>query len=173
MNLASIRADVAVLDELLREIAQRPVDVRDPDWQANLRRAPAPVEEAGVAAEAAAALEALLDAYEKGGPSIREEVRAVFRDFPSFRWAAHLPAEWESVAEFRRGLMHVSAMDQGDDPRDQLMRIWWLCHRARSRGIDVEPVLREVADLSSDVDRYGFGSVRTRIMRGLEIHDLG
>ncbi|MBW6434886.1 hypothetical protein KZ829_14180 [Actinoplanes hulinensis] len=172
MNLASIRADVAVLDELLREIAKRPVDVRDPDWQDKLRRAPAPVDEAGVAVEAAAALEALLDAYEIGGPPVREEVRAVFRDFPSFRWAARLPVEWESVTEFRRGLMHVSAMDQGADPRDELMRIWWLCNRARDRGIDVEPVLREVAELSSDVDGYEFGSMRSRIMRGLEVHDL-
>ncbi|GGN12012.1 hypothetical protein FHR83_003521 [Actinoplanes campanulatus] len=172
MNLDSIRADVAVLDELLREIAKRPVDVDDPEWQDKLRRAPVPVDEAGVAVEAAAALEALLNAYEMGGPLIREEVRSVFRDFPSFRWAAHLPAESESVTEFRRELMHVSAMDQGDDPRDELMRIWWLCNRARDRGIDVEPVLRRVADLSSDVDIYGFGSMRTLIVRGLEVHDL-
>jgi hypothetical protein len=34
-------------------------------------------------------------------------------------------------------------------------------------------VLREVADLSSDVDLYGFGSMRVPITRGLEEHDLG
>jgi hypothetical protein len=171
MNLAAVRADVAVIDELLREIAKRKVDVSDPDWTAKIRRAP-PVEEAGVAPEAAAALEGLLDAYETGGAEAREEVRDIFRAHPSFRWAAGLPRQWESVAEFRRRLVHVSAMDQGADPRDELMTIWWLCNEARERGIDVASVLREVADLSSDADLYGFGSMRTLIMRGLEKHDL-
>jgi len=31
MNLAAVRADVAVIDELLRQIAKRKVDVSDPD----------------------------------------------------------------------------------------------------------------------------------------------
>ncbi|GLW35886.1 hypothetical protein [Actinoplanes regularis] len=173
MNLVAVRADVAVIDELLRDIAERPVDLSDPDWMAGHRRAPAPVEEAGVAAEAAAALEVLLDAYETGGPSARAEVRDVFGTYRAFRWAVHLPGQWSSVAEFRRRLVHVSAVDQGADPRDELMTIWSLCNRARELGIDVEPVLREVAELSSDVDRYEFGSTRALIMRGLEEHDLG
>jgi hypothetical protein len=173
MNLAAVRADIAVIDELLRGIARRPIDLSDPDWRAALRRAPAPAQEAGVAAETAAALEALLDAYETGGAEAREQVRGIFRDHPSFRWAARLPAGWESVAEFRRRLVHVSATDQGADPRDELMTIWWLCNRARELGIDVEPVLREVAELSSDADVYEFGSMRTMIMRGVEEHDLG
>jgi hypothetical protein len=173
MNLASVRADVAVIDELLRDIAKRPVDLSDPNWMTKIRQAPPPVEEAGVAAEATAALEVLLDGYETGGPPTREEVREIFRAYPSFRWAAHLPREWESAVEFRRRLLHVSAVDQGADPRDELMTIWWLCNRAREQGIDVEPVLREVADLSSDADLYGFGSMRMLVMRGLEEHDLG
>jgi hypothetical protein len=173
MTLAGVRADVAVIDELLREVVKRPVDLSDPDWMAKLRQAPRLVEEAGVEPEAGAALEVLLDAYETGGVSAREEVRDIFRAFPSFRSAVGLPRLWESAAEFRRRLVHVSAVDQGADPRDELMSIWSLCNEARERGIDVEPVLREVADLSSDADLYGFGSMQRLIMRGLEEHDLG
>ncbi|GGO17114.1 hypothetical protein GCM10011576_30690 [Micromonospora parathelypteridis] len=173
MDLAAVRVDVAVIDDLLRDIAERPVDLSDPNAMAELRQARPPMEEAGVAAEAAAALDALLDAYETGGSPTREEVRDIFRAYPSFRWAAHLPRAWNSEGEFRRRLVHVSAMDQGADPRDELMTIWWLCNRARECGIDVEPVLREVADLSSDADLYGFGSMQMLIMRGLEEHDLG
>lgn len=172
MSLAAVRVDVAVIDELLREIAKRKVDVSDPDWVAKLRQAPPPVEEAGVAPEAAAALEAMLDAYETGGVVAREEVRDIFRACPSFRWAVGLPWQFESVAEFRRRLVLVSARDQGADARDELMTIWWLCNHARARGIAVEPVLREVAALSSDADLHGFGSMQELIMRGLEEHDL-
>ncbi|MEV6349130.1 hypothetical protein [Actinoplanes sp. NPDC051851] len=121
MSLAAVREDVAVIDELLREIAERPVDLSDPGWLPRLRRGPAAVDEAGVAAEAGAALTALLDAYEK--EEDRAEVREIFRAHRYFRWAVHLPGEWESAAELRRHLMHVSAMDQGADPRDQLLTI--------------------------------------------------
>jgi len=131
MDLTGVRDDVAVIDELLRIIAKRPVDMDDPDWMAKLRAAPPPVEEAGVAAEAAAALEVLLDAYEAGDERGREEVRQLLRDHRAFRWGVGLPREWSTAAEFRRRLVLVSACDQGDDPRDELMTIWALCNRAR------------------------------------------
>ncbi|MFF5081136.1 hypothetical protein ACFY36_29140 [Actinoplanes sp. NPDC000266] len=57
MNLAGVRADVTVIDELLREILIRPVDLDAPDWLAELEHAPRPVDEAGVATGAGAALE--------------------------------------------------------------------------------------------------------------------
>ncbi|WP_433382743.1 hypothetical protein ACQPZX_19565 [Actinoplanes sp. CA-142083] len=172
MDLAAVRIDVGVMDLLLRDIGQRPVDVNDPDWRAKRRAAPKPVDEAGVATEAAAALEALLDAYESGDEETREDVREIFRAHRYFTWAAGLPHEWESAAEFRRRLILVSARDQHRDPRDELMMIWWLCNRARALGIDIEPVLTEVAAMSSDVDHYDFGSMRELILRGREEHDL-
>ncbi|MFI5891446.1 hypothetical protein ACIA5D_15185 [Actinoplanes sp. NPDC051513] len=172
MDLAAVRVDVAAIDLLMRDIAQRPVDLSDPDWVAKRRAAPKPVDEAGVAAEAAAALATLLDAYESGDEEMREEVRETFRAHRYFTWAVGLSDEWQSAAEFRRRLILVSARDQHQDPRDELMMIWWLCDHARAQGIDVEPVLREVADMSSRVDHYDFGSMRDLILRGREEHDL-
>ncbi|MFI6780630.1 hypothetical protein [Micromonospora sp. NPDC050276] len=63
-TLAATREDVAVIDALLRDIADRPVDLADPDWQVKLSAAAPPAQEAGVAAEAAEALTALLDIHE-------------------------------------------------------------------------------------------------------------
>src|SRR5689334_2361297 len=111
MNLAAVRADVAVIDELLRQIAHWKVGVFNLDSMVKLRQQPPPVEEAGVAPEAAAALGVMLDAYETGGVVAREEIRDIFRSYPSFRWAVHLPWQFESVDEFRRRLVHVSARD--------------------------------------------------------------
>ncbi|MET7867670.1 hypothetical protein [Micromonospora taraxaci] len=170
MDLAAIREDVAVIDALLRDIADRPVDLADPDWQAKLSAARPPAEEAGVAAEAAAALTALLDVYELGDAA-RDEVRRIFRTHRAFSWGAGLRGEFPSVAtEFRRRLVHISARDQYADPRDDLVEIWELCEWARDKGIDVEPVLHAVADISGEVDHFGMGSTRRLILRGLERH---
>ncbi len=67
------------------------------------------------------------------------------------------PATPEGV---RSALMLLSVRDQGADTRDELMVLWAVCGEARAAGVDVDPILREVAAISSDVDRYGMGSVR-------------
>ncbi|HET8660773.1 MAG TPA: hypothetical protein VFM55_17445 [Micromonosporaceae bacterium] len=170
MDLAAVREDIAVMDALLSDIAERPVDLSDQNWLAKLSSRVPPVEEAGVATEAAAALAALLDAYEHGDEPTRSEVRRIFRTHTSFSWAVGLPREWHSPAEFRRRLILISARDQVADPRDELVELWALCDRAREHGIDLEPVVREVASISADVDHYGMGSTRSLIMRGPERH---
>ncbi|WP_030487319.1 hypothetical protein [Micromonospora chokoriensis] len=169
MTLAAIREDVAVIDALLRDIADRPVDLADPDWQAKLSATPPPAEEAGVAVEAAATLTALLDIYESGDEGTRGEVRRIFRAHRAFSWGVGLTGEWPSAAaEFRRRLVHISARDQPQDARDELIEIWELCAWARERGIDVEPIVHAVADISGEVDHFGMGSTRLLILRGLE-----
>jgi hypothetical protein len=164
--------EVEAVDDLLRIVVTRKVDLNDPDWVASARAGLEPVDEAGVAPEAATALEALFNAYEAGDDRTRVEVREIFRDYRSFRREVRLSGQWATVDDFRRHLVVVSAGGEYEDPRDVLMFIWRLCNEARDRGIDVEPVLRTVAAISSEVADGSFGSMRHLIMRGLEEHDL-
>lgn len=96
------------------------------------------------------------------------EVRDVFRRNPSFRWGAGLDATWSSAADFRRHLLLISAHDQADDARDELVALWKLCAEGRRRGIDIDPIVHEVAALSTDVHHQGMGTTRHLIERGLE-----
>jgi hypothetical protein len=98
----------------------------------------------------------------KGG--IRAAVRRLFDRYTSFRWAAHLPREWDTAEEFRAHLIHLSACDQGSDTRDEILALRDLCDRALGLGIDTGPILDEVAAMSSDEDRYGMGSMRRVIL---------
>jgi hypothetical protein len=172
VDLTDVEKDVAVVDSALRPIATAAVDINDPDWLTRLQNAPEAVEQAGVADEAAALLELLVDNYASGDEPTRVGVRRLFRKYPSFRWAAHFPREWAHETDFRRRLLLLSARDQGADTRDELMALWAVCARARALGIKVEPILAEVAELSSDVDHYGMGSMRELIPRGAERHGL-
>jgi hypothetical protein len=54
----------------------------------------------------------------------------------------------------------IAALDQGDDTRDTMLYIRDLCARASALGIEVGPIMREVAELSSDADPYGMGSMK-------------
>ncbi|MFD9701449.1 hypothetical protein [Lentzea sp. NPDC059081] len=166
MSLPDVERRVAELDEILRPIAQRPVDLNDPNWAADLATRMPPAQEAGVDAEAGAALADLLDHYERGDEPARAAVRAIFDRYPSFRWAATLPFDETEPQSYRLRLVKVSAIDQGTDTRDVLLGLWDLADRARAAGIDIVPTLVEVAEMSSDVDRYGMGSTR-QILLGL------
>jgi hypothetical protein len=153
---------VARLDAALEPIAKRPVDPSEPDWAEKMRAAE-PLDEAGVRAEAEEALRALLHRYEHGDDRTRSAVRALFERHSSFRWAAHLPG-----ADFRTRLLHLSARDQASDTRDELLELTDLCARARAEGVDIRPLLREVAALSGTTDKYGMGSIRDILLRCAE-----
>jgi hypothetical protein len=95
----------------------------------------------------------------------RPTIRGLLDRYLSFRWGAHLPREWGTRDEFRAHLILLSAADQGADTRDEILTLQDLCDRARQLGIDVDPILDEVAAMSSDVDPFGIGSMSQIILQ--------
>jgi len=53
--------------------------------------------------------------------------------------------------------------DQGEDSRDALLELQELCTQARAAGVNTAPILREVAQMSSDENRFGMGSTRSQL----------
>jgi hypothetical protein len=150
---------VARADALLKPIAHRPVDHTDPTWQTRLREGPRPLDEANVREQAEAALSDLLDLYEHTDEPTRAAVRALLRRYDSFTWATGLPPA-RTPESFRRELLLISARDHGHDTRDELVALHDLSRQAEEAGVDLSPLLLEIAALSSTEDRYGMGSIR-------------
>lgn len=159
----TVEREVAELDAVYRPVATMPVDLdRLQELGAQTAAALAAL---GVDGRAEAVLRAVIELYGTGDDSVRAAIRRMFDRYTSFRWAAQLPREEEGTgAGFRAALIHFSARDQGSDTRDEVLGLRDLCARARQAGVDVDPVLAEVAELSSDVDRYGMGSTRAILL---------
>ncbi|MFK0284086.1 hypothetical protein ACIQVL_26990 [Streptomyces sp. NPDC090499] len=155
---------VALIDACLAPVATRSVDLTDPDWVRKMQEAPHPLDEAGIRPEAEAALREVLTRYEEGDDGVRAALRALLERCPHFTWATTLPSE-PTPQGFRLRLLHMSVEDQGPDTRDMMLTLHDLCGQARDAGVDVRPLLLEVAELSSDVDRYGMGSTRHILLR--------
>jgi hypothetical protein len=51
------------------------------------------------------------------------------------------------------------------DTRDELLTLRDLCESATNAGVDTAPILVEVAGISSDVDRYGMGSIKEILLK--------
>ncbi|GAB3008977.1 hypothetical protein [Saccharothrix stipae] len=165
-DLAAIEEDVAHLDAALEPIAQAPVDISRLDdfdrWVAEMRAEPSAMDQAGVRAEAEAVLTEILARYAED-EAARPALRAMFDRYGSFAWGVHLPSA-ATPEGGRTDLLHLSVRDHGRDTRDEILRLRDVCDEARRAGVDIGPILREVAAMSSDVDRYGMGSMRALLL---------
>ncbi|SPF03589.1 hypothetical protein [Streptomyces sp. MA5143a] len=166
---SELEKTVARADALLKPIAHRPVDLTDPTWQTRLREGPRPLDEANVREQAETALCDLLDLYEHSDEPVRAAVRALLRRYASFTWATSLPPA-RTPESFRRELLLLSARDHGHDTRDELVTLHDLSRRAAEAGVDLRPLLLEVAALSSTENRHGTGSLREILTAAAQHH---
>ena len=163
MDVSSLEKDLARLERVLRPIADRPVDLAEPAWVEKLLSS-RPVDEAGIRSEAQRVLENLVVFYSQGHDEQRAAVRTLLDTYPAFRWAASLRCRADTAEGFRMHLLHFSACDQGSDARDEILKLRHLCQVAAKSGVDIVPILKEVAALSSDADRYHMGSTRSFLL---------
>jgi len=158
-SLREIRREIAYMDELLEPIARRLIDVFDPDWPAK-RQGWDPLDEAGIKAQAQDLLAEVLARYVDGPESERKELRRMFQEFGSYAWAAKPREALASRNGLRTRLVLLSLQDQGTDPRDTILAIDRLIAEAARCGVDIRPLLAEVAEISSSQDRFGMGSTK-------------
>jgi len=171
-ELTELAERVAVLDARIEPIATRRVDLTDPDWMRKMQEGPHPLDEAGIRPEAEATLREVLSLYTEGHEDVRVTLRALLERCHSFRWAATLPFE-PTPQGFRQQLLEMSVADQGHDTRDMMVALNDLCGQARDAGLDIRPLLLDVAEISSDVDKYGMGSTRDILLRAAGREPIG
>jgi hypothetical protein len=167
-RLADWKERIAALDAALKPIAERPVDITDPDWFVKLRSFPNPLEEAGVRKETEDLLSEVIQFYAGSDDETRAAIRKLFADNRSFTWAAALPYRPLTDESFRAHLILYSIKDGGSDTRDAILWLRDMCATATSARVQIQPILKEIAELSSDVNKYGMGSTRSLLLRECE-----
>jgi hypothetical protein len=162
LDITAAEALASNLNERLKPIANRLVDINDPNWAKKFRSA---LDEAGVRQDAEDLLRSLLDAYATEDASRRDAIRRLFSRNSAFAWATGVPEPATSHYGFRQRLLRISALDQTQDIRDAVLMLNELCGNAKSAGIDVAPLLDEAAALSSDTGDRHFGSLKDIFLR--------
>jgi hypothetical protein len=165
MSAEELESRILLLDERLLPIADRPIDITKPEWDLLLKQSPHPLDEAGVRAEAEHLLEELITSYQSAVEEHRQALRKLFAKYRAFAWASSLPVSPTIAEGFRQQLLLFSLKDQGRDSRDALLLLQDLCRQARTAGINTAPILNEVAELSSDINKYGMGSTKQMLLK--------
>jgi hypothetical protein len=149
LSIENAQSVAAGLEAKLKPIANRKIDVADPQWIEKLQRSARALDEAGVRLEAESLMCSLLDAYASGDTSQRAGIRDLFRKYSVFVWATGVSLPPTTTEGVRLRLLRLSAMDTTTDSRDAILSVRELSEQARSHGVQVGPILREVAALSS------------------------
>src|ERR1700687_2542722 len=165
--IAQWQSRISELDQRLLPIAKRPVDIMEPGWVEGLRQRPAPLDEAGIRREVETLLLAMVERSSALREPERQRLRELFHTYRSFAWAAGFSFNFKVTDEesLRKHLVLLSIRDQHTDARDEILWLDELCRQASEACIDPRPLLREVAEMSSRVNRYGSGSARDIILQ--------
>lgn len=161
-KLPAWKEQIAKLDAALSPIANRPIKFVELLFKP--RRRTHPLNAAGVMTEAEEFLSELIEYYPTSDDEIRQSIRKLFEDHQSFSWAATLPYQPITDKTFRDHLILFSIKDHEQDTRDALILLDSLCEKARSAGVNTGPILKEIAELSSAVNKYGMGSTRSLLL---------
>lgn len=170
LDFISAAHEAAELEQLIKPIARRPVDVNDPNWVAKIASGPHPLDQAGVRDRAEKLLVQLLESYACGSSGDRATIRSIFKRNHSFVWASGVPEKPTTAQGFRKYLLRLSAENGGGDMRDTIMAVNELCERASDAGVDIESVLTEVAELSDTAIVHGMKSMRNVLLEARTRH---
>ncbi len=152
------------LEEKLRPIANRPVK-NIAALAKTMGSRPRPIDEAGVRSEAESLIGDVLETYAMGSDEDRQVIRDLFGRYRAVSWAIPRPSQPPTTElGFRAWLLMISVRDQSEDSRDLLVALSDKCRTAAKAGVIVGPILQEVAWISSDEDRHGFGSMRSMLL---------
>jgi len=164
-SLDDFELRIMTREEQLRPCADRPVDITKPGWDVRLRQRQHPLDEAGIRRDAETLLGELINHYCTNGEHTREAIRKLFKEYQAFAWAVSLSFDPKTEESFRQHLLLFSMKDQGTDSRDALLLLQHLCGRAVAAGVNTGPILKEIADLSSDKNKYGMGSTKDMLLK--------
>jgi len=120
-----------------------------------------------VRAQAERFLAELIETYPTADDAMRQAIRKLFEDHRSFTWAATLPYQPVTDESFRAHLILFSIKDHEQDTRDALVLLYEVCEKAEAAGVKIGPILNEIAELSSDVNKYGMGSTRSLLLKAI------
>jgi hypothetical protein len=161
-KLSTWKEQIARLDAALHPIAQRPINFFALLFRP--RRPVYPLDKAGVRTQAERFLSEIIEYYPTADADMRQAIRKLFEEHRSFSWAATLPSQPVTDESFRAHLILFSIKDHEQDTRDAIVLLHELCEKARLAGVKIGPILKEIAELSSDVNKYGMGSTRSLLL---------
>ncbi len=156
---------VTSLERTLNPVVKREVDINTPDWKEQLDNSPHPADETGTREELACLFNDFVDVF----PALSHDQRLQLIDFlyenESVMYSAVINADPRTEDGFRHHIILYILDDQGRDTRDAILALDALRRTGEKAGLNVTRIFRELAEMASDRDKFGWGSTRHLLLR--------
>ena len=154
------------LDEVLHPNVHEEIDFNDPAALERLENAPHPADATGERDAIAALFEEMVAVVESVTAEQRGQLIALLAKNDSLLYSAVLETDPETPEGFRKTLLLFVLEDQGKDTRDAILTLAAYREQGETLGLDVDGLFREMAELASTRNKYGWGSTRDLFLRG-------
>lgn len=154
------------LDQKLRPIVNREVDINAPAWKELLADMPHPADESGLRGEIAALFREIVDQFRSLDSGQRQTIIDLMAKNQSLMYSAVIDSAIETRDGFYETMILFVIADQGKDTRDAIVALSHYRACGEERGFDVNLIFEHMARLASDRDKYGWGSTRDLLLRG-------
>lgn len=142
-------------------------DLNVTDWEAQLERRQHPADASGLRNEIETLFEEIIDQFEGLSPQQRTQIIELMNEYQALIYAATIKADPSTYDGFRRAMILFVIKDQGKDTRDAILELSAYHAKAKNQGIDVGTIFKDMADIASTRDKFGWGTTRDLFLKYL------
>ncbi len=153
------------LDQQLHPIVHIEIDINASDWQEKLASYPHPADATGLRNEIASLFNEIVDDFESFNAEQRQRIVDLMGQNDSLMYSAVIDVDQNSPEGFRKKMILVVIEDQGKDSRDAMVALAHYRKDAEKRGINVDSIFKEMADIASTHDKHGWGTTRDLFLK--------
>jgi len=153
-----------ILDKQLHPIVHEEVDTNATDWLEQLDNLPHPADAAGLRDEITSLFNEVVDKFDSLDAEQRQRVIDLMDKRDSLMYSALLDADRSSPEGFRKHMILFVIEDQGKDTRDAIVTLDHYRKDAEGHGINVDSIFKEMAEIASTRDKYGWGTTRSLLL---------
>jgi hypothetical protein len=153
-----LRAEL--LNTKLAPIVHDEIDMEAPDWEEQLLNGPHPADESGLRKEIESFFGEIVNRFESVDAEQRQMIIDLMNANHSLMYSAVIDSSPDTEEGFRKDLILFVIEDQGKDSRDALVALGHYREYGERLGLNVDSIFRQMAQLASDRDKYGWRSTR-------------
>ena len=143
----------------------KPFDVNAANWEEQLERRQHPADASGLRKEIETLFEEIIDHFEGLSPQQRKQIVELMYENQALMYSAIIKTNPSTYDGFRRTMILFVIKDQGTDIRDAILELSAYHAKAENQGIDVRTIFKDMADIASTRDKFGWGTTRDLFLK--------
>ncbi|MCF6221860.1 MAG: hypothetical protein L3J65_12180 [Robiginitomaculum sp.] len=153
------------LNQKLMPFVNANIDITTDDWLEKLTRRPHPADMSGLRLPIETLFGEIVKQFEFYNSEQRQQIIDLMYQNDALMYAASIVADRNTSGGFRKYMILFVIADQGKDTRDAMLALESYHVDAEVLGFDVSAIFKEMTEIASRQDKFGWGSTRDLFLK--------